>query len=341
MKFLPSSASSTITTTSTAASSFDGNNVNSSKSATAGCIAGVFRRLLCLNSLPTYPSDDHFKETELLEENTYTSSSSVDFDIKATEVKIVEGGGGGGGSATPNIVARLMGLESLPQIDRDLLLTNEQKNSAAISRSRSMNYVDTVLKELQHSKQGKHRRAKSFRETPTFLHLDEDENFLILSFENNNGAENMKFPTKGKIKSSPAEKTKTKTKNTRREQTNSCTGGGKNKENQETRNGSDEEEYYFTKRSGVTKDSSDNILGNYSNRNSKPAIHGHHERDRRSNRRKRINKSKDEILPVKKSGTESSAHDDDDSENSSPNSVLDNSMDFPCDPEDDNTISGY
>lgn len=310
MKFLSSSASSTSTATTT--SSFNRkNNVNSSKSGNTGCIAGVFRRLLCLNTLPTYPSDHHFRETVLLDENTYTCSS-VDFGIKsssssaAAEMKIV-------GSATPNVVARLMGLESLPQIDHDALLTNDQNNSWAISRSRSMNYVDTVLKELHCSKQGKHRRAKSFRETPTFL---ETPNFLILSFENNNGAEKMKL---GALKST-AEKNKS---------SSSCnTRDGKNKENQQ--------EYYFTKSSGATsKDSSNNILGNYSKRNSKPAIQGHDARDRRSNRRKRIKKSKDEILAVKKFGTESS-----DSENSSPNSVLDNKMDFPCDPEDDNTISG-
>lgn len=105
----------------------------------------------------------------------------------------------------------------------------------------------------------------------------------------------------------------------------SCnTSDGNNKENQQG--------YYFTKSSGAT---TKDILGNYSKRISKPAIQGHDARDRRSNRRKRIQKSKDEILAVKKLGTESS-----DSENSSPNSVLDNKMDFPCDPEDDNTISG-
>lgn len=277
MKFLSSSssASSTITDTTTA-TSFDG--TVDSKNATAGCIGGVLRRLLCLNSLPTYPSD-HFREAD--HNNNNDSQVFDELPCVKPEEKIE-------GSGTPNLVARLMGLESLPQID-----------SNSISRSRSMNSVDS-LKEIQ-SIEERHRRVKSFRETPTFLEL-EDENFLILSFES--GAERMKLAVKGR-KSEMGSAQLPKNKKTE------CVSG-QNKENRCSNYSSDEElkVVHF-------KDSS-NIL--------RPKNNSSSEKTRFAGPTRKMKKRKDECLPLKKIETES------DSENSSPVSVLDN-VDFSCDPE--------
>ena len=156
MKFLSSSSSSST-------ASFNANMCNS-RSATAGCLAGVLRRLLCSGSLPTHPSD-HIKD----------SSSGVfgkEENLKAGEKMEVV--------ATPGIVARLMGLDSVPDIN--LVCSPIKGNS--IVRSRSMNSLDFWPD--SEGMEGKHRRVKSslsFRETPVFFEM-ENEEFLLLSFGN-------------------------------------------------------------------------------------------------------------------------------------------------------------
>ena len=146
-----------------------------SKSATAGCLAGLLRRILCSGNLPTHPSDQ-IKEVDSV-------LCDKDHELKAKEN--IET------TTTPGIVARLMGLESLPEIN---LLHNSSPNS--ISRSRSMNSADHLAGFDQ--MQGQHRRVKStlsFRELPTFLEL-ENENFLVLSFEN--GGESKELRSEGR-----------------------------------------------------------------------------------------------------------------------------------------------
>ena len=146
-----------------------------SKSATAGCLAGLLRRILCSGNLPTHPSDQ-IKEVDSV-------LCDKDHELKAKEN--IET------TTTPGIVARLMGLESLPEIN---LLHNSSPNS--ISRSRSMNSADHLAGFDQ--MQGPHRRVKStlsFRELPTFLEL-ENENFLVLSFEN--GGESKELRSEGR-----------------------------------------------------------------------------------------------------------------------------------------------
>ena len=174
MKFFsssPSFSSSSSTTT----TSFDTNMCNS-KSATAGCLAGILRRILCSGNLPTHPSDQ-IKEADSV-------VCDKDQELKAKEnIETF--------TTTPGLVARLMGLESMPETN---LLDDSNPNS--ISRSRSMNSVDHLVGFDQ--MQGQHRRVKStlsFREMPTFLEL-ENENFLILSFEN--GGESKELRSKGR-----------------------------------------------------------------------------------------------------------------------------------------------
>ncbi|XP_052186884.1 uncharacterized protein LOC127797783 [Diospyros lotus] len=147
MKLSSPSSSSAASTASTAAASF-------------GCLATMLRSLLCFNGLPTHPSDQ-IKDTEV---------GSVDFDKlgnSVTEKKVAAA------AAAPGLVARLMGLDSMPT------------NSRSITRSRSMDYDS--LREVE----GQHRRVKtslSSREFPTFL---EHEDYFILSFDNS--PENMEF----------------------------------------------------------------------------------------------------------------------------------------------------
>ncbi|KAF5470435.1 hypothetical protein F2P56_010949 [Juglans regia] len=169
LSYSPSYSSSSSTTT------FDATLCNS-KSATAGCLAGILRRILCSGKLPKHPSD-HISEAASV-------VCDEDRELKAKE-KIET-------AATPGIVARMMGLESMPEIN----WVHKSSDPNSISRSRSMNSENHLAG--FDPMQGQHRRVKStlsFRESPTFLEL-ENENFLILSFENGGGSK--EFRSKGR-----------------------------------------------------------------------------------------------------------------------------------------------
>lgn len=164
MKLISSSFSSS-SSSSSSTTSFDVNMCNS-KSATAGCLAGILRRLLCSGTLPTHPSDHITEET-----NSVNSSQYLKVQEKILSLE------------SPGLVARLMGLESMPDVDFDCV--KSRPNS--VSRSRSMNSTDRLAGYYDSKQQGQHhRRAKStvsFRETAEFVELGNEE-FFILSFEN-------------------------------------------------------------------------------------------------------------------------------------------------------------
>ncbi|XP_010253757.1 PREDICTED: uncharacterized protein LOC104594907 [Nelumbo nucifera] len=143
---------------SSSTSSFDGN-LGNSHNATVGCLSTIVRRLLCFGGLPTHPAD-HLKEPDCIKLDHGPTSKETE---EKSEVP----------TATPGIVARLMGLESLPA-----------KTPDSIGRSRSANSAE-YWPEFE-KPQGRHRRVRtslSFREASTFLQL-ENEDFLLLSFEN-------------------------------------------------------------------------------------------------------------------------------------------------------------
>ncbi|KAK1357137.1 VARLMGL domain-containing protein [Heracleum sosnowskyi] len=144
----PSSASYTTT-------NYD-DNVCESKP-TAGCIHSILRRFLCFNTSLSTHHTDHFNAEAAL---PCRSLEDAESDI------------GEASPATPGLVARLMGLDSMPVVNH--------KDINSIRRTKSMDSLRDV--ELV---QRKHRHVKStmsFRDAPTFLEL-EDEDFFILSFE--------------------------------------------------------------------------------------------------------------------------------------------------------------
>ncbi|GLU18863.1 hypothetical protein SLE2022_351400 [Rubroshorea leprosula] len=154
MKLLPSSSTSSSPSSSV---SFDPT-MCTSKSATAGCIAGIFRRILCSRSLPTHPSDSI----------TEGSSGAIDKHQGLEVEDKIE---------APGIVARLMGLDTMPEI-------GQAKPNSSISRSKLMNSVDYTHYGSD-QEQNKHTQVNytmSFREMPKFLVLEEEE-FFVLSFE--------------------------------------------------------------------------------------------------------------------------------------------------------------
>ncbi|CAH9129233.1 unnamed protein product, partial [Cuscuta epithymum] len=131
-----------------------------SKNAPPGCICRMFRRLLCSDSIPKHPSPDHIVE-------------------KPKQTKPEEAG------RRTGVVAKLMGLESMPP--------RTDFSSNCVTRSRSMD----CLREPKY-KEEIPLKARSFREIPTYLEL-EDENFFILSFEHG-GRKSVEC---GKVKNSP------------------------------------------------------------------------------------------------------------------------------------------
>lgn len=134
---------------------------SSSTSATVRCLAGILRRMLCSRSLPTHPTD-HITES--------ISSIAATCDDKTA----------------PSVVAKLMGLDSMPNV----IVTSSSTTPGSITRSRSMNSIDCCegICNDHDRMRAELRRVKStlsFRDVPmpTFFEL-ENEDFFVLSFEN-------------------------------------------------------------------------------------------------------------------------------------------------------------
>ncbi|KAK7300938.1 hypothetical protein RJT34_11791 [Clitoria ternatea] len=180
-----------------------------SKSASAGCLIAILRRILCSGSIPTHPSDqirkldsisnmgEKVQELNNTKQNTEPTTTTTTTTTSTSSTTI-----------TPGLVARLMGLDSMVET------TSEATSSSSLSRSKSMNSVD-YLSEYK-GMEGLHRRVKSssFRELPTF-HLLENDNFLVLSFESGSGESNKEFKSKGRRNEKGSSELKQKKKNKR------------------------------------------------------------------------------------------------------------------------------
>ncbi|GMJ03229.1 ALC-interacting protein 1, TON1 Recruiting Motif 29 [Hibiscus trionum] len=130
-----------------------------------GCFSAVFRRLLCTGSPQTHPSD------KIMESNA---------DDNAAKVRVQSESG-------PGIVAKLMGLDSLPEKN----WVSKGKTPGQITRSRSVNFMDYML-EFDLARGG-HRRVKtstSFREVlpqgPQLLQQQNQNNELLVVYMDEN-----------------------------------------------------------------------------------------------------------------------------------------------------------
>lgn len=127
---------------------------------TKSCFSGILSRLLCTGSLPTHPSDsDHLPE--------FDKTDFINYLPKKNEYE-VKGGG------TPGVVARLMGLDSLP-VDMTWL---PNKDNSIHFRSRSVNsanYLSPLDLAAQESYHRRVRTSVSFREIPTTFLVCFDE----------------------------------------------------------------------------------------------------------------------------------------------------------------------
>ncbi|XP_027368439.1 uncharacterized protein LOC113874417 [Abrus precatorius] len=190
MKLLTSSSSSYSTSPSSSSSSstlsFDPPLCNS-KSASAGYLTAILRRILCSGGLPTHPSDQIRELDSMSKMNGKVQEFKAKQNTEATTTTATT-------TVTPGLVARLMGLNSMGERHTPF----EANSSSSLSRSKSMNFVDYLGECKQMDGQHKHVKSSSFREVSTF-HLLENENFLVLSFENGAG-ESKEFKSKGRRK---------------------------------------------------------------------------------------------------------------------------------------------
>ncbi|KAJ0084815.1 hypothetical protein Patl1_31092 [Pistacia atlantica] len=195
---------------SSSSASFDPNNNNSnnistSKSATTpGCLAAIVRRILCSKTLPS----DQITNTD-----TQVGSILCEKDLEwKSEDKVM-----------PSLVARLMGLEGVPN-----------SSTGKISRSRSMNSLDFEASSGQmEGDDNQHRRVKSstlsIQEMPTFFEV-ENEEFFVLSFGNTNEDEEKRTRRKkcemgrGELKQRRGERCRNKEQGVFNKPENPCVG---------------------------------------------------------------------------------------------------------------------
>lgn len=130
------------------------------------CFSTILHRLLCTGSCQTHPSD-HISETDHKK-----SLNCQKEDPDSSKVQIKE-------QHTPGIVARLMGLESLPEIN--WVSKRDQNADFSICRSRSVNSVQCLLEfDLSEALHRRLRTSVSFRE---LLMLPQNSHGSLLNHE--------------------------------------------------------------------------------------------------------------------------------------------------------------
>lgn len=134
--------------------------VSNIQNADSGCFKGLLRRLLCQGSLQTHPSDQIIPEPKKPDE----------FKDLKPEAKIEPSG-------APGLVARLMGLDSLPEAK----WVPKGRAPESVTRSRSVNFMEYLL-ELNVGQAHQHRRVRtsvSFREVPTMSQQQNQDLFVL------------------------------------------------------------------------------------------------------------------------------------------------------------------
>lgn len=129
-----------------------------SKKSDSGCLSSVLRHLLCGNGIPTYPS------TELHHAPIKTDEGDS-LEARGKEAAASSS------SDRPGIVARLMGLETLP--GDPSWAPKFRKSPSHVPRSRSVNFMDYLLEiDFGRVSDTRHRRVRtsvSFRESAPSL----------------------------------------------------------------------------------------------------------------------------------------------------------------------------
>ncbi|KAK1562303.1 hypothetical protein Q3G72_009817 [Acer saccharum] len=163
--------------------------MSGAQNAKSGCFSSILRRILCQGSLQTHPSD---QIPELINRAEFGEAKQKEPVIQA---KIQTLG-------TPGVVARLMGLDSLPETN----WVPTGKSPDSVTRSRSVNFMDYLLKFDLSQAAHQHRRVRtsvSFREVPTSkLHQQNNDNLFVMYLD---GVNEKKKQMGSKVKKSGVE----------------------------------------------------------------------------------------------------------------------------------------
>lgn len=153
--------------------------LQNSNDAAAGCFSGILRRFLCGNL--------SIGSSNLSKEDGREDTANCKVGVAEEKIK----------PSPPSIVARLMGLDSMPELGS----IPPVRNQDSIGRSRSMNSINNWFE--FDPNQRLHRRVRtslSFRESPTFLR-EENQDFILLCFEPDGGEKSTMSGSSKELKS--------------------------------------------------------------------------------------------------------------------------------------------
>ncbi|KAM2566873.1 hypothetical protein TB1_009322 [Malus domestica] len=149
----------------------------------SGCFNIILRRLLCNGSVPTHPSDQ-ISDSNTTQLAKPPRKQNPDPKIQSSA------------SVTPGIVARLMGLDSLPE-------TNwVSRGPDLVSRSRSLSFADYLMDFDSNDHQNhQHRRVRtsvSFREVPEVMNRQKSSHDFVVVYLDNVGEKSKEVGSKVK-----------------------------------------------------------------------------------------------------------------------------------------------
>lgn len=133
----------------------------------SGCFSGIVRLLLCRGSHQTHPSDQRVEPItpEFFNHVKKDPKTGIDANVEAPV------------STTPGVVARLMGLDSLPDTNR---VPRGRSSPEAVTRSRSVNFMDYLLQlDLAQAQHRRVRTSVSFREVPALMNQENHDVYVL------------------------------------------------------------------------------------------------------------------------------------------------------------------
>lgn len=166
----------------------------------SGCFSTLLRRILCTGSPQTHPSD------------RFSGPDEAKF---VDEVKIQVQSPDCATTFAPGVVARLMGLDSLPEKN----WASERKSPGPVTRSRSVNFMDYLLEfDLKETKNRRVGKSVSFREevrTRPAFPQDPGHEFLLVYLKDRNVSKKKEKEAKQRKSEKQKEENQRKIKNKR------------------------------------------------------------------------------------------------------------------------------
>lgn len=190
----------------------------------SGCFSSLFRRILCSGTPQTHPSDRFSgpDEANFVDEAKIQVQVQVQAQAQAPASSTPP-------VAPPGVVARLMGLDYLPEN----WVSKGNFPSGPVTRSRSVNFMDYLLEfDLKETKNRGVGKSVSFREE-----VKPEHDFLVVYLEDRNAGKKKETGEKAKQRKSEKQKSKKilKFKNEPRKFAGKNSPGNRKNENKDDR----------------------------------------------------------------------------------------------------------